>query len=68
MRYICQKEKIGLAKCKIVAYRVSNGPANPMMSHRTFHSSEGGEGDDLLSNNGDRLIEGFNDGGEEGSG
>ena len=59
MRYICQKQKIGQAKCKIVAYRVSSQTA--IQSHRTFQSEEDEE-------NTDRLIEGFNDGGEEGSG
>ena len=60
MRYICQKQKISVAKSKIVAYRVSS--QNAIQSHRTFQSEEDeGEGTD-------RLIEGFNDGGEEGSG
>ena len=59
MRYICQKQKIGQAKCKILAYRVSSQTA--IQSHRTFQSEEDEE-------NTDRLIEGFNDGGEEGSG
>jgi len=74
LRYICQKEKISSAKCKIVAYRVSNNQApNVINSHRTFNSNEGpnqqfSSESGLDPNETERLIEGFDDGGEEGSG
>ena len=53
-----------------MAYRVSNSQNNnPLLSQRTFSSHQTNENENENSGGGDsRLVEGFNDGGEEGSG
>jgi len=38
LKYICQKEKISAAKCKVLAYRVSQGRDDAVHSQRTFSS------------------------------
>jgi hypothetical protein len=70
LQYICQKEKISQSKCKVLAYRVSQArDEGVQQSQRTF-SSGGSPERQQLSDNGEEggLVEGFDDGGEEGSG